>query len=37
VPDPVLDLLDGMDPDDMTPRAAHEALYALKAKRVRPT
>jgi DNA mismatch repair protein MutS len=36
-PDPVLDLLDGMDPDDMTPRAAHEALYALKAKRVRPT
>ncbi len=36
-PDPVLGLLDGMDPDDMTPREAHEALYALKAKRVRPT
>ena len=34
-PDPVLDLLDGMDPDDMTPREAHEALYALKARRVR--
>ncbi|MGU9979621.1 DNA mismatch repair protein MutS [Phreatobacter sp. HK31-P] len=34
-PDPALDLLDGMDPDDMTPREAHEALYALKAKRVR--
>ncbi|MGQ3360978.1 MAG: DNA mismatch repair protein MutS, partial [Phreatobacter sp.] len=33
--DPVLDLLDGMDPDDMTPREAHEALYALKARRVR--
>jgi DNA mismatch repair protein MutS len=34
-PDPVLDLLDGMDPDDMTPREAHEALYALKARRIR--
>lgn len=34
-PDPVLDLLDGMDPDDMTPREAHEALYALKASRIR--
>ncbi|QCK88672.1 DNA mismatch repair protein MutS [Phreatobacter aquaticus] len=32
-PDPALDLLDGFDPDDMTPREAHEALYALKAKR----
>ncbi|MCZ0737353.1 DNA mismatch repair protein MutS [Phreatobacter sp. AB_2022a] len=32
-PDPVLDLIDGIDPDDMTPREAHEALYALKAKR----
>ncbi|KAF0135995.1 MAG: DNA mismatch repair protein MutS, partial [Xanthobacteraceae bacterium] len=34
-PDPVLDLLDGMDLDDMTPREAQEALYALKARRVR--
>jgi DNA mismatch repair protein MutS len=32
-PDPTLELLDGFDPDDMTPREAHEALYALKAKR----
>ena len=31
--DPALDLLDGFDPDDMTPREAHEALYALKARR----
>ena len=35
-PDPALDLLDTMDPDDMTPREAHEALYALKARRGRP-
>ncbi|MBN8937965.1 MAG: DNA mismatch repair protein MutS [Rhizobiales bacterium] len=32
-PNPALDLLDTIDPDDMTPRQAHEALYALKAKR----
>src|SRR5690606_22746314 len=32
-PDPALDALDGMDPDDMTPRAAQEALYRLKALR----
>ncbi|MCZ8316545.1 DNA mismatch repair protein MutS [Phreatobacter sp.] len=35
-PDPALDLLDTMDPDDMTPREAQEALYALKARRGRP-
>ncbi|WP_439572601.1 DNA mismatch repair protein MutS [Phreatobacter sp.] len=34
-PDPALALLDSLDPDDLTPRAAHEALYALKAKRER--
>ncbi|MDJ0930400.1 DNA mismatch repair protein MutS [Breoghania sp.] len=27
------ELLDTFDPDDMTPRQAHEALYKLKAKR----
>ncbi|MBL8570470.1 MAG: DNA mismatch repair protein MutS [Phreatobacter sp.] len=33
--DPALDLLDGLDPDDMTPREAQEALYALKARRAK--
>jgi DNA mismatch repair protein MutS len=32
-PDPVLAALDGIDPDEMTPRAAQEALYRLKALR----
>ena len=32
-PDPVLDALDALDPDDLTPRAALEALYALKRQR----
>jgi DNA mismatch repair protein MutS len=33
--EPALDLLDSIDPDDMTPREAQEALYALKAKRAK--
>lgn len=33
VPDPVLEALDALDPDDLTPRAALEALYALKRQR----
>ncbi len=33
LPDPALDALDGMNPDEMTPRAAQEALYRLKALR----
>ncbi|WP_404829734.1 DNA mismatch repair protein MutS [Stappia indica] len=32
-PDPVLETLDGLDPDDLTPREALEALYALKRAR----
>jgi DNA mismatch repair protein MutS len=32
-PDPALAALDGIDPDDMTPREALEALYRLKAAR----
>jgi DNA mismatch repair protein MutS len=36
-PDPALDLLDAIDPDDMTPREAQEALYALKARRAKGT
>jgi DNA mismatch repair protein MutS len=32
-PDPALDLLDTIDPDDLSPREAQEMLYALKAKR----
>ena len=31
--DPALDVLDALDPDDLTPRAALEALYALKRAR----
>nr|WP_244600243.1 DNA mismatch repair protein MutS [Blastochloris tepida] len=30
-PDPVAELLAGLDPDDLTPKAALEALYRLKA------
>jgi DNA mismatch repair protein MutS len=32
-PDPVREALDSLDPDDMTPRAALEALYSLKTLR----
>lgn len=32
-PDPVLEALDAIDPDDLTPRAALEALYKLKQAR----
>jgi DNA mismatch repair protein MutS len=32
-PDPALTLLDAIEPDDLTPRAALEALYRLKAAR----
>jgi len=32
-PDPALALLDAIEPDDLTPRAALEALYRLKAAR----
>ena len=32
VSDELVDLLESFDPDDMTPRQAHEALYALKQK-----
>ena len=32
-PDPALGLLDAIDPDDLTPKAALEALYRLKAAR----
>jgi DNA mismatch repair protein MutS len=31
--DPALEALDGLDPDQLTPRAAQEALYRLKALR----
>ncbi|MBH0238630.1 DNA mismatch repair protein MutS [Methylobrevis sp. L22] len=34
-PPPVLALLDGLRPDDMSPREALEALYRLKAERAR--
>src|SRR5262249_52101594 len=30
-PDPLAALIDGLDPDDMTPRQALEVLFALKA------
>ncbi|MGL5445866.1 MAG: MutS-related protein, partial [Rhabdaerophilum sp.] len=30
-PDPVLDALSGIEPDELSPRQAHEALYKLKA------
>ncbi len=33
--DPLRELLDGLDPDELTPRAALEALYALKKTRNR--
>ena len=33
--DALRDQLDGLDPDEMTPRAALEALYALKKTRNR--
>jgi DNA mismatch repair protein MutS len=33
--DPALDMLDSLEPDDMTPREAQEALYALKARRAK--
>ena len=33
-PDPVLEALDALDPDDLSPRAAQEALYRLKALRL---
>jgi DNA mismatch repair protein MutS len=32
-PDPALTALDAIDPDELTPRAAQEALYRLKALR----
>jgi DNA mismatch repair protein MutS len=32
-PDPLTEALDGIDPDSLTPRAAQEALYRLKALR----
>jgi DNA mismatch repair protein MutS len=35
-PDPALALLDTIEPDDLTPRAALEALYRLKAARTAP-
>ncbi len=35
-PDPALVLLDDISPDDLTPRAALEALYRLKAARAKP-
>lgn len=34
-PEPALDELDGLDPDALTPRAALEALYRLKALRLK--
>jgi len=34
-PDPVAEQLDAINPDDMTPREALEALYALKAERAK--
>ncbi|MFC2252777.1 DNA mismatch repair protein MutS [Labrys portucalensis] len=33
VPDEVAEALDGLDPNDMTPRQALDALFSLKAKR----
>ncbi|WP_150494833.1 DNA mismatch repair protein MutS [Roseibium aquae] len=33
--DPLVEHLDGINPDDMTPREALEALYALKAERAK--
>ena len=36
-PDPALEALDALEPDDLSPRAAQEALYRLKAlRRERP-
>ena len=32
-PDPALEALDAVDPDELTPRAALDALYRLKALR----
>jgi DNA mismatch repair protein MutS len=34
-PDPLADLLDSINPDDLTPRDALEALYQLKAARTK--
>jgi DNA mismatch repair protein MutS len=32
-PDPLAELVDAIDPDDLTPRQALEALYKIKAAR----
>ena len=34
-PDPLAELVDGIDPDDLTPRQALEALYRIKAARTK--
>jgi DNA mismatch repair protein MutS len=33
--DPVVEMLDALTPDELTPREAQEALYRLKAERTR--